>query len=153
MPPWLSEHGWWVTLASVVFFLAGLAAGLILAIAMPADYFVRPHHRFKFEHYRRPALRITLRIVKNLAGALLLLLGIIMSVPLVPGPGVLLVLLGISLLDVPGKHAAERYIISRPMVLRSINALRARCHRPPIATRPAAGSPLDAPSQENPPQR
>ena len=69
-----------------------------------------------------------------MSGGLLLLLGIVMALPLVPGPGVLFILLGLSLLDMPGKRALERYIISRPLVLHSVNRMRARWNRPALIT-------------------
>ena len=41
-------------------------------------------------------------IGKNMAGVLLVVLGILLSLPGVPGQGILTILLGIMLLDFPG---------------------------------------------------
>lgn len=49
-----------------------------------------------------------------------------------PGQGVLTILIGLSLLDLPGKRAVERRLIGNPAVLRAVNALRAKAHRPPL---------------------
>jgi hypothetical protein len=45
---------------------------------------------------------------------------------------VLTILLGIMLLDFPGKRSLEARIVSRPRVFRAINALRARFDKPPL---------------------
>jgi len=49
-----------------------------------------------------------------------------------PGQGILTLLLGISLMDVPGKQKLERKIVERPAVLKAINKLRARANKPPL---------------------
>ena len=131
MAQWLSDNAWWLIVASTVMLLGGIVVSFALAIFMPADHFMRPRMRTDLAG-RHPVLRILARVAKNVAGAVLLVAGIVMAIPMVPGPGLLFVLLGISLMDVPGKRALTRYIVSRPLVLRPINALRARWNRPPI---------------------
>jgi hypothetical protein len=49
-----------------------------------------------------------------------------------PGQGVLTILLGIALLDLPGKRHLERRLIALPTVLRTINKLREKFGRPPL---------------------
>ena len=127
---WFAEHAWLLSLASVLLFVVGLGAGWALILLIPADYFCASMGIKEAARRRRhPVWRLILRIGKNLAGTIVLTLGIIMAMPLVPGPGVLFILLGVSLLDVPGKRRVERYIISRPVVLRSVNRMRSKWHR------------------------
>jgi hypothetical protein len=52
-----------------------------------------------------------------------------------PGQGLLTMLIGISLMDFPGKRAIERSIIGRPLILKSINRIRQRFGRPPLMVR------------------
>jgi hypothetical protein len=66
---------------------------------------------------------------KNLAGAVLVLLGLVMALPGIPGQGILTMIIGLTLVDFPGKRGLERRLIGRPSVLRRINGLRARFHR------------------------
>jgi len=134
MIEWIMGHGWWLSLASLACFVLGLGVGLVIMITLPADYFAGSRRRSGAASQRHPVLRIALLILKNMVGTLLLIMGIVMALPLVPGPGVLFILLGLSLLDMPGKRAMERYIISRPMVLHSVNVLRARWNRPALFT-------------------
>jgi hypothetical protein len=67
-----------------------------------------------------------------LLGAFLVLLGIVLSLPGVPGQGVLTILLGVMLLDFPGKRGLELKLVSRPKVLNTINRIRHRFDRPPL---------------------
>jgi len=60
-------------------------------------------------------------------------LGFVMALPLVPGPGLVFMLLGLSLLDFPGKRNAERRILAVPAVIRFLNDVRARFGRAPLA--------------------
>jgi hypothetical protein len=69
---------------------------------------------------------------KNIGGILLVALGIVLSLPGVPGQGLLTVLLGIMLLDFPGKHRLEQKLLSRPSIVNAINKLRARFDKKPL---------------------
>jgi hypothetical protein len=57
-------------------------------------------------------------------------LGLLMLV--LPGQGLLTLLAGLLLLDLPGKRRLERRIIGSPRVLGVVNALRKRWKRPPL---------------------
>jgi hypothetical protein len=50
----------------------------------------------------------------------------------VPGQGILNILLGIMLLDFPGKRSLEYRLVSRPQVLSTINKLRHRFGKPKL---------------------
>ncbi len=123
----------WAT-GLAIFSVVGFAVGLIslpwVVIRIPADYFVcreAPVGRFQSRH---PALRIGYLVAKNLLGATLIVAGILML--FLPGQGVLTILLGLWLTDVPGKRALERRLIGSPPVFRAVNALRRRVGHPPI---------------------
>jgi hypothetical protein len=75
-------------------------------------------------------LRATLRAGKNAVGILLVLIGIPL-VPL-PGQGLLTILAGLALVDFPGKRRLELRVVRQPGVLRAVNWLRSRAHRPPL---------------------
>jgi len=61
-------------------------------------------------------------------------LGIVLSLPGIPGQGVLTILLGIMISDFPGKERLERKIVSYPKVLEALNKLRERFGKPPLQT-------------------
>jgi hypothetical protein len=71
-------------------------------------------------------------ILKNLLGVFLILLGIMLSLPGVPGQGILTILLGVIMLDIPGKRPLEARLIKRPNVLSAVNRLRARFGKTPL---------------------
>ena len=141
MLDWLTRliHGWGLTwgqvllgaLFSVVTFVVSIAVVTVVLVKLPANYFHSSHAR-EFLVERHPVLRALGIFSKNLLGLVLVAFGVIMSLPGVPGQGVLTILLGIMLLDFPGKRALETRIVSRPRVNSAVNALRARFDKPPL---------------------
>jgi hypothetical protein len=121
----------WLILFSVVTFVLSIIATIIVLIKLPDTYFKAEHGR-EFWAERHPALRWGGIIVKNLLGAVLVLFGVLMSLPGVPGQGVLTILMGVMLLDFPGKRQLELKLVSRPKVLRAVNGIRRRFDRPPL---------------------
>ncbi|HZH30490.1 MAG TPA: hypothetical protein VEY11_06980 [Pyrinomonadaceae bacterium] len=141
MPVWLTEltntlgltgqRVVWVVVFSVVTFILSIVATIVVLIKLPDTYFKAEHGR-EFWVEGHPVLRWGGLILKNLLGAALVLFGIVMSLPGVPGQGVLTILMGVMLLDFPGKRQLELKLVSRPKVLRAINRIRHRFNRPPL---------------------
>jgi hypothetical protein len=75
-------------------------------------------------------LRLTYLVLKNLAGTILVLAGAIMLVG--PGQGAIAILIGIMLLDFPGKYRLERWVIRQRPVRRAVNWIRVKARRPPL---------------------
>lgn len=111
--------------------IGGLAVVGLVLVRLPADYFC-DHSRRGFWVHRHPLIRRTGLVLKNLLGAVLVALGVLLSLPAVPGPGILTIVIGLILLDFPGKRDLERWLIGRPTILRSINRLRRRYGTPPL---------------------
>jgi hypothetical protein len=72
------------------------------------------------------------RISRNFLGGMLVAVGIVLSLPSIPGQGLVTVVAGILLLDFPGKRRLLRFLFGRPRVVSSINRLRARFGNPPL---------------------
>jgi len=115
----------------IVTFTVSLAIVSFIVVKIPADYFHKDHPRDLWSD-RSPAIRYLGIIGKNLLGFILVVLGIVMSIPGVPGQGILTILLGVMLLDFPGKRDLERKLVSRPQVLNAINKLRHRFGKPEL---------------------
>jgi hypothetical protein len=116
-----------IAIVSVVAFLLGLVVTPLVLVRLPADYFVRR------DTVPAPALtpgRVLLLVVRNLLGGVLVLLGVLMLV--LPGQGLITLLVGLMVLDFKGKRALERRVVARPGVLRFVNGLRARAGRAPL---------------------
>jgi len=115
----------------VVTFAISLAAISLILVKLPSTYFQQSHSR-NFWVDRHPSMRWAGLIGKNVLGILLVLLGVLMAIPGVPGQGILTILLGIVFIDLPGKRALEYKILKRPSVLEKINSLRHRFSKPPL---------------------
>lgn len=95
-------------------------------VKMPADYFSRPPVTLS----DRGPLRRLWWLLRNLLALVLLLCGVAMLV--LPGQGLLTILVAIGVSSFPGKYRLERAIMRRPSVYRSCNWIRRRYGRPPL---------------------
>ena len=115
----------------VITFSVSLAIVSFIMVKIPADYFKKDQPR-KVLPGRPQAIRILAIVGKNLLGVLLVAVGIVLSLPGVPGQGILTILLGVMLLDFPGKQKLEHHIVSRPRVYEAINKLRQKFGKPKL---------------------
>lgn len=122
---------WWGIALSLGLAVASIAIAAAVVVSWPADRF-KEGAPASFLAHHPPPLRALARVGKNLAGLVLLLLGAVMALPGVPGQGILTMIIGLTLLDFPGKLALERRLVSRPFVLRQLNALRGYFRRAPL---------------------
>jgi hypothetical protein len=133
MTEWLQTHEsalWWAGILSLITFLGTLIAIPVLVVRIPDDYFTRAERPPEHWSFRYPLVRPTVLILKNLLGAVFFLLGL--SMLFLPGQGILTMLIGVTLMNFPGKRALERAIIRERPVHRAVNWLRARAHRAPL---------------------
>jgi hypothetical protein len=115
---------------SLVLFIGSILLIPILIARMRADYFtnpIAPENRW-FE--RQPTMKIVILVLKNFLGLVLLLAGLAMMV--LPGQGIITVLVALTLLNFPGKRRLERRIISQQHVQRGIAWIRTRAGRPKL---------------------
>lgn len=118
---------------AVGLFIAGLVVstvvtGLVLVL-LPEDHFIRnPSPGSSWG----PPWKLFLRVLKNLAGLALVVLGVVLSIPGVPGQGLLTIFAGLLLLDLPGKRRLELALLGRGILRRAVDRLRARFGRRPL---------------------
>jgi hypothetical protein len=145
---WLEHHQnllGWLGVLSLITFLATAAIIPILIARIPHDYFLDSAPREEVPLGSNPALRMILLILKNVLGLLIVLTGL--SMVFLPGQGLLTMLVGILLLNFPGKRRLELSLVRRRPILRSINWIRRKAGRPPLALPPATrghGSKVEA---------
>ena len=133
MPDWLRAHEvalGWLSVVSAVMFVGSLSAVPWLVVRIPTDYFLRPHHYADRWQPRHPLLRIAFLATKNLMGVVLVLAGVAMLV--LPGQGILTIVIGLLFLDFPGKRALELRLVLQPPALLAINWIRSKGNRPPL---------------------
>jgi hypothetical protein len=148
MPPWLTAFlpawaertlGWLLhpaalsalAVGSVTLFLATTVGVPLLVARLPADYFSR-RERDRYGMSRPPQSRwkIVARVAKNVVGWVLLAAGLAMLV--LPGQGLLTIVVALLLVDFPGKPALQRRLIASRRVLDGVNRLRRRAGQPPM---------------------
>lgn len=124
-----------------VTFAASLTLVGVLLVKLPPTYFLDRHQRDLWID-QHPAVRWSGIVLKNALGIALIALGALLSLPGIPGQGLLTILLGVMLLDFPGKRRLERRLIGMPRVLDRVNRLRARFGKPPLVLAEATSSAL-----------
>jgi hypothetical protein len=112
-----------LSVASVTMFVGTLFAVPWLISRAPKDYFVRDSDAAQ-------SRSLPLAIVRNLVGAVLAILGVLML--LLPGQGILTLIVGLGLLDLPGKRALMLRLAKRPGVMRVLNYVRQKAKREPF---------------------
>jgi hypothetical protein len=129
---------------SLAFFVLTTGLVLLLLVKLPADHFCRESHPTGVG--RRSPRAWASFVAKNLAALLTVMAGVLLTLPGIPGPGLVLILLGIGLSDFPGKRRLERLLLGRRSVLRTINGLRARFGKPPLMLAAEANDRSEAPA-------
>lgn len=109
----------------------GYGAIMIVIIKIPANYF-SSQFTSRFQQDGRFLVRWGAVIFKNMLGVILVLVGIFFSIPGMPGPGLITIVLGLVMIDIPGKRPLEAKIIKHPTILTAINNLRTRYNKPPL---------------------
>jgi hypothetical protein len=102
---------------------------LMVLVRLPHDHLCL-HEGAPHRHGPRP--HWCWRLARNALGALLVVLGLLLALPGVPGQGLVTVFAGVLLLDFPGRLALLRKIMAQPALLRTVNRLRARFGRRPL---------------------
>ena len=140
---WLREHEallWWWGALSIVMFVGTLVVLPLIVARLPADYFTRDQ-RPTGGHAPAGTPRLLGLVGKNLLGIVLILAGVAMLV--LPGQGIFIILIGLMLMDVPGKRALERRLVQAPSVWQAMNWIRAKARQPALE-RPASSPPPSA---------
>ena len=122
---------WCLAVFSIISFVGTLMLVPLLVVRIPADYFAeKKRHRWEPWAHEHSLIRWSLLIGKNVLGYIFIILGIAMLV--LPGQGVLTILIGIMFINFPGKYRLERWVVMREPVLKTINTLRQRAGRVPL---------------------
>ncbi len=137
MKDWLAEFWTSLTWGKILFatslFLGSMLVSIVIVavviVKIPANYF-SSHYQQDFLPNSSWLTRWGATITKNIVGLVLVIAGVIMLIG--PGQGILTILIGLILLDIPGKRPIEAKIIKRPTILAAANKLRARYNKEPL---------------------
>ena len=128
---WLDSNStilWALGGLSVVTFVGSLIALPWLVAALPRDYFARDEGWVPAWGRHHPLVRWSLRIIKSGLGLALIAAGFAMLA--LPGQGVLTIVVGLMLLEFPGKRRFIRWLGRRERVRQGLNWLRVKMHKP-----------------------
>jgi hypothetical protein len=114
----------WASGLSLLALIATIVGVPWVVTRLPKDYFVRSERVVWRASFDAPLLSLVTSMLKNLLGLLLVVLGLIMLVT--PGQGIVTLLIGLLLMNFPGKYHLERWLVLRPGVLKGLNWLRRR---------------------------
>ncbi len=124
---WVKAHRLFLGIISVTSLVASLISCVAVIAYLPSDYFIIKKQMIRI---KRPILRVCFIFLKNLIAMIFIIVGII-QIPL-PGQGVLTILIGIIISDIPGKRLWERRIIQIPAVFKAANLIRLHLKRSPF---------------------
>jgi len=113
-------------------FVGTLVAVPVVLVKIPDDYFARP----------RKARSLPLKILRTVVGLGLIALGVAMLV--LPGQGILTILVGLGVLDLEIKDRLIVRILSMPKVHATIDRLRRRAGRGPLEVPASPRAPVAA---------
>ena len=119
---------YWLGWLSIATLIASAAFIPLLASRIPVDYFYNNQH---LNNRKRCWRSIAYSGMRNLLALILLAAGILMLV--LPGQGLLTLLMALFVADLPGKHRIERKLIGHPKLLASLNWIRAHRGIAPLA--------------------
>jgi hypothetical protein len=119
-----------LSILSLLTFIGSLIAIPWIIGKLPPDYFIRHRQIVEKRHRRHPVLAKVTFIIRNVAGSLFFLAGIAMIV--LPGQGIITILIGISFMDFPRKQRLLDNLVERPRVIRVLNWIRRREKKPPF---------------------
>jgi len=115
--PWIAVA---IGVASLAMVLGSAWGAKRFIVNAPPDYFVRPP----------PRRTATARVLRVLIGVPIVLAGVAMLV--LPGQGVLTIVLGLLVLDLPIQRRVAKWLVAKPAVYRTISAWRSAAGRPPL---------------------
>ena len=115
---------------SVLTFVGSLIAVPWLIGRLHADYFLTHWQTVQARHRRNPALALTVFLARNTIGLLLVAAGLAML--FLPGQGLLTVLIGVSVMDFPGKRGLLQRLVRGPKVQRALNWIRRKRGKEPF---------------------
>ncbi len=118
----LEEHRAFVVsgLLSIVATVVLLIGARSAIVRMPADVLRQPQRG--------------VNVMRNVVALLVIAVGILLL--FLPGPGLLLIFLGVVLCDLPGRNRALANLLRKPRILSEVNAFRARHNKPPLLPPP-----------------
>ena len=133
MTEFIEAHKLLVTIlagSSVIMFIGTLILIPILIIRMPVNYFTNEDRATWPWKRCHPVICIIFMTLKNLLGAIFVIFGVIMLIT--PGQGLLSIIIGLTMMNYPGKYHLERWLVSHDHVRHALDWIRHKAHKPSL---------------------
>lgn len=111
-----------LALLSLAMFFGSLVAVPWLIGRLPADYFLTHWQRVDERRRQHPLAQVFIPLLRNLLGAVLLLAGVAML--LLPGQGLLTMVIGLCVMDFSGKRKALGWMVEKKAIQQGLNWIR-----------------------------
>jgi hypothetical protein len=116
-----------IVTVSALIFVVSLIFTPFLVSKIPHDYFTNPqYHKLEIKHFGH----LIFVVLRSVFGFLLILLGVAML--FTPGQGILAIIVGLFLMEFPGKKRLEHKIIENEITFKSLNWMREKFKKPPL---------------------
>ena len=120
----------WALAGTVLSLVTSVLLVAVVLAWLPPDYFSRARRPEPPAHALLGRLWPVMIVLKNVIGVCFIALGVLLLV--LPGQGLLTILIGLVMTDFPGKYRLERWLVSRPGLHDLLNRFRARVNKPPF---------------------
>ena len=120
----------------MVTFVTSLIALPIIVARLPVDHFIATCGRVLPWRSNHPVRNTLLAILRNLLGVALVIGGMVMLV--LPGQGILTIVIGLLMIDIPKKRAFQAWLLAWKPVNRGISWMRRRAHQPEFVLQSAS---------------
>ena len=117
-----------LALFSFVMFIFSLIVIPMVFVRLPPNYLTRSGQRGAPGGW----LGVGYLVFKNIMGWILIFAGIVML--LIPGQGLLCILIGLMLIHFPGKRKLIKRIMGRPQIFKAVNSIRVKAGKEPLET-------------------
>jgi hypothetical protein len=114
-----------LSLFSLACFVASVVVASWAVRRLPADYLLHEHDGREHRMGGRVGF-----VLRNILGAVLLVLGLLMLV--LPGQGLLTIVAALAVMSFRSKRRLEHWLLLRPQLFALVNHLRRRGGRPPL---------------------
>ena len=116
-----------IVTVSALIFVVSLIFTPFLVSKIPQDYFTKPqYHKLEIKLFSH----LIIVVLRSVFGFLLILLGVVML--FTPGQGILAIIVGLFLMEFPGKKRLEHKIIENEITFKSLNWMREKFKKPPL---------------------
>lgn len=115
---------------SLALLVVTIVALPLIIMSLPEDYFLSKRRQPARKLRKYPIAWAALSVLRNALGILLILAGVAMLV--LPGQGMICILIGLAISNFPGKFALERRIVGQAAVGSTLNKIRKLTGKPPL---------------------